>query len=90
MGVTEQGLEKQRKLGGRIDRQGTLLGVGPRVTGLFVSVIATASVLSLSPRMCQLPGGAAYLEDDFGLFGAPVVHIHPEGHRNGQAHKGNP
>lgn len=59
------------------------------LTGLFVSVIATSVCHVPESEDVLLPGGAAYLENDFELFRAPVIHVDSEGHRNGQAHKGD-
>lgn len=47
------------------------------------------SVKSLNLRMCKHPCGVAYLENDFGLFWAPIIHIDTKNHRNGQAQEGN-
>lgn len=63
--------------------------MGLYLTGSFVPVIAPSASQVSDSEGVLTAGGAAYLEDDFGLFCPPIIHIDTEGHRNGQTQNGN-
>lgn len=93
MGVTEQGLESKGNMAvgsKNVEHIRKTARCGPGFDWpVYSSHHLHQSVKSLNLRMCKQPCGVAYLENDFGLFGASIIHIDTENHRNSQAQKRN-